>query len=184
MYKGNNGCHYLSHSCLFLQVWCGTHRPQQAVNSIKVDVHSPGKFRYDLSCYNLIPLLYHSMPLPLPLTPSLSILTLCGPQCLGFTLFHLKVWGLPCHSDQWWPFPVSCSGSWGPSRTSQSLPRPSTVPRTATWCLTISAESGDTVVLTLACPEAGRGWEVGLCPLPLPNLLTTSPFPLTVRALV
>uniref|UniRef100_A0AAZ3S8K1 Neprilysin n=1 Tax=Oncorhynchus tshawytscha TaxID=74940 RepID=A0AAZ3S8K1_ONCTS len=29
----------------FAQVWCGTHRPQQAVNSIKVDVHSPGKFR-------------------------------------------------------------------------------------------------------------------------------------------
>lgn len=27
------------------QVWCGTHRPEQAVNSIKVDVHSPGKFR-------------------------------------------------------------------------------------------------------------------------------------------
>nr|XP_029529921.1 neprilysin-like [Oncorhynchus nerka] len=40
-----DGCHALSHSCLFLQVWCGTHRPQQAVNSIKVDVHSPGKFR-------------------------------------------------------------------------------------------------------------------------------------------
>lgn len=30
---------------VFLQVWCGTHRPEQAVNSIKVDVHSPGKFR-------------------------------------------------------------------------------------------------------------------------------------------
>uniref|UniRef100_A0A8K9V2N0 Neprilysin n=1 Tax=Oncorhynchus mykiss TaxID=8022 RepID=A0A8K9V2N0_ONCMY len=29
----------------FAQVWCGTHRPEQAVNSIKVDVHSPGKFR-------------------------------------------------------------------------------------------------------------------------------------------
>ncbi|XP_010900959.1 neprilysin isoform X1 [Esox lucius] len=29
----------------FAQVWCGTHRPEHAVNSIKVDVHSPGKFR-------------------------------------------------------------------------------------------------------------------------------------------
>uniref|UniRef100_A0AAX7UJ34 Neprilysin n=1 Tax=Astatotilapia calliptera TaxID=8154 RepID=A0AAX7UJ34_ASTCA len=39
----------LSHDQLFFlnfaQVWCGTHRPEQAVNSIKVDVHSPGKFR-------------------------------------------------------------------------------------------------------------------------------------------
>uniref|UniRef100_A0A8C2G8Q0 Neprilysin n=1 Tax=Cyprinus carpio TaxID=7962 RepID=A0A8C2G8Q0_CYPCA len=29
----------------FAQVWCGTHRPEHAVNSIKTDVHSPGKFR-------------------------------------------------------------------------------------------------------------------------------------------
>uniref|UniRef100_A0A8C5CX40 Neprilysin n=1 Tax=Gadus morhua TaxID=8049 RepID=A0A8C5CX40_GADMO len=29
----------------FAQVWCGTHRPEQAVNSLKVNVHSPGKFR-------------------------------------------------------------------------------------------------------------------------------------------
>ncbi|KAG1955359.1 neprilysin isoform a [Pimephales promelas] len=29
----------------FAQVWCGTHRPEYAVNSIKTDVHSPGKFR-------------------------------------------------------------------------------------------------------------------------------------------
>ncbi|KAL0973516.1 hypothetical protein UPYG_G00205140 [Umbra pygmaea] len=29
----------------FAQVWCGTYRPEQAVNSIKVDVHSPGNFR-------------------------------------------------------------------------------------------------------------------------------------------
>lgn len=39
----------LSHDQLFFlnfaQIWCGTHRPKQAVNSIKVDVHSPGKFR-------------------------------------------------------------------------------------------------------------------------------------------
>ncbi|XP_062329132.1 neprilysin-like isoform X1 [Osmerus eperlanus] len=39
----------LSHNQLFFlnfaQVWCGTHRPEQAVNSIKVDVHSPGNFR-------------------------------------------------------------------------------------------------------------------------------------------
>ncbi|XP_010764379.1 neprilysin-like, partial [Notothenia coriiceps] len=39
----------LSHDQLFFlnfaQVWCGTHRPEQAVNSIKVNVHSPGKFR-------------------------------------------------------------------------------------------------------------------------------------------
>uniref|UniRef100_A0AAQ5XV23 Neprilysin n=1 Tax=Amphiprion ocellaris TaxID=80972 RepID=A0AAQ5XV23_AMPOC len=39
----------LSHDQLFFlnfaQVWCGTYRPEQAVNSIKVDVHSPGKFR-------------------------------------------------------------------------------------------------------------------------------------------
>uniref|UniRef100_A0A8D0D635 Neprilysin n=1 Tax=Sander lucioperca TaxID=283035 RepID=A0A8D0D635_SANLU len=39
----------LSHNQLFFlnfaQVWCGTHRPEQAINSIKVDVHSPGKFR-------------------------------------------------------------------------------------------------------------------------------------------
>lgn len=28
------------------KVWCGTHRPEHAVNSIKTDVHSPGKFRY------------------------------------------------------------------------------------------------------------------------------------------
>ncbi|KAM9318246.1 neprilysin-like isoform 2-T2 [Pholidichthys leucotaenia] len=39
----------LSHDQLFFlnfaQVWCGTFRPEQAVNSIKVDVHSPGKFR-------------------------------------------------------------------------------------------------------------------------------------------
>ncbi|KAM8903264.1 neprilysin-like isoform 1-T1 [Spinachia spinachia] len=39
----------LSHNQLFFlnfaQVWCGTHRPEQAVNSVKVDVHSPGKFR-------------------------------------------------------------------------------------------------------------------------------------------
>ncbi|XP_072320254.1 neprilysin-like isoform X2 [Eucyclogobius newberryi] len=38
----------LSHNQLFFlnfaQIWCGTHRPKQAVNSIK-DVHSPGKFR-------------------------------------------------------------------------------------------------------------------------------------------
>uniref|UniRef100_A0A8C7GGI1 Neprilysin n=1 Tax=Oncorhynchus kisutch TaxID=8019 RepID=A0A8C7GGI1_ONCKI len=40
---------HLNHQQLFFvnfaQVWCGTHRPEQAVNSIKVDVHSPGKFR-------------------------------------------------------------------------------------------------------------------------------------------
>lgn len=30
----------------FYKVWCGTHRPEHAVNSIKTDVHSPGKFRY------------------------------------------------------------------------------------------------------------------------------------------
>ncbi|XP_074498372.1 neprilysin-like isoform X2 [Sebastes fasciatus] len=39
----------LSHDQLFFlnfaQVWCGTYRPEQAVNSIKSDVHSPGKFR-------------------------------------------------------------------------------------------------------------------------------------------
>uniref|UniRef100_A0A3Q1ILH9 Neprilysin n=1 Tax=Anabas testudineus TaxID=64144 RepID=A0A3Q1ILH9_ANATE len=39
----------LSHDQLFFlnfaQVWCGTQRPEQAINSIKVDVHSPGKFR-------------------------------------------------------------------------------------------------------------------------------------------
>ncbi|XP_052008982.1 neprilysin-like [Xyrauchen texanus] len=39
----------LSHEQLFFlnfaQVWCGTHRPEHAVNSIKTDVHSPGKFR-------------------------------------------------------------------------------------------------------------------------------------------
>uniref|UniRef100_A0A8C9WAF4 Neprilysin n=1 Tax=Scleropages formosus TaxID=113540 RepID=A0A8C9WAF4_SCLFO len=29
----------------FAQVWCGTHRPEHAVNSIKTDAHSPGKFR-------------------------------------------------------------------------------------------------------------------------------------------
>ncbi|XP_065530795.1 neprilysin [Lathamus discolor] len=29
----------------FAQVWCGTYRPEYAVNSIKTDVHSPGKFR-------------------------------------------------------------------------------------------------------------------------------------------
>uniref|UniRef100_A0A673HYJ7 Neprilysin n=1 Tax=Sinocyclocheilus rhinocerous TaxID=307959 RepID=A0A673HYJ7_9TELE len=29
----------------FAQVWCGTHRPEHAVNSIKTEVHSPGKFR-------------------------------------------------------------------------------------------------------------------------------------------
>lgn len=29
----------------FAQVWCGTHRPENAVNSIKTDDHSPGEFR-------------------------------------------------------------------------------------------------------------------------------------------
>ncbi|XP_068000978.1 neprilysin [Melanerpes formicivorus] len=29
----------------FAQVWCGTYRPEYAVNAIKTDVHSPGKFR-------------------------------------------------------------------------------------------------------------------------------------------
>ncbi|KAJ3591265.1 hypothetical protein NHX12_009211 [Muraenolepis orangiensis] len=29
----------------FAQVWCGTYRPEQAINSVKVNVHSPGKFR-------------------------------------------------------------------------------------------------------------------------------------------
>uniref|UniRef100_A0A8C3V2U2 Neprilysin n=1 Tax=Catharus ustulatus TaxID=91951 RepID=A0A8C3V2U2_CATUS len=29
----------------FAQVWCGTYRPEYAVNSIKTDVHSPGQFR-------------------------------------------------------------------------------------------------------------------------------------------
>uniref|UniRef100_A0A8C5IK54 Neprilysin n=1 Tax=Junco hyemalis TaxID=40217 RepID=A0A8C5IK54_JUNHY len=29
----------------FAQVWCGTYRPEYAVNSIKTDVHSPGRFR-------------------------------------------------------------------------------------------------------------------------------------------
>ncbi|XP_060778990.1 neprilysin-like isoform X1 [Neoarius graeffei] len=29
----------------FAQVWCGTYRPEHAVNSIKTDVHSPGNFR-------------------------------------------------------------------------------------------------------------------------------------------
>ncbi|KAF3827244.1 hypothetical protein GH733_002730 [Mirounga leonina] len=27
------------------RVWCGTYRPEYAVNSIKTDVHSPGNFR-------------------------------------------------------------------------------------------------------------------------------------------
>ncbi|XP_057612964.1 neprilysin [Chionomys nivalis] len=39
----------LSHKQLFFlnfaQVWCGTYRPEYAVNSIKTDVHSPGNFR-------------------------------------------------------------------------------------------------------------------------------------------
>ncbi|KAM6961466.1 neprilysin-like [Aplochiton taeniatus] len=46
----------LSHDQLFFlnfaQVWCGTHRPEQAVNSIKVDVHSPGTFRVLASLQN------------------------------------------------------------------------------------------------------------------------------------
>ncbi|KAL2095686.1 hypothetical protein ACEWY4_007834 [Coilia grayii] len=29
----------------FAQVWCGTHRPESAVNSIKTEDHSPGQFR-------------------------------------------------------------------------------------------------------------------------------------------
>ncbi|XP_003218224.1 neprilysin isoform X1 [Anolis carolinensis] len=29
----------------FAQIWCGTYRPEYAVNSIKTDSHSPGKFR-------------------------------------------------------------------------------------------------------------------------------------------
>uniref|UniRef100_A0A8C4MYS9 Neprilysin n=1 Tax=Equus asinus asinus TaxID=83772 RepID=A0A8C4MYS9_EQUAS len=29
----------------FAQVWCGTYRPEYAINSIKTDVHSPGSFR-------------------------------------------------------------------------------------------------------------------------------------------
>ncbi|XP_076138077.1 neprilysin-like isoform X1 [Alosa pseudoharengus] len=29
----------------FAQVWCGTHRPEHAANSIKTDDHSPGEFR-------------------------------------------------------------------------------------------------------------------------------------------
>lgn len=29
----------------FAQVWCGSYRPEYAVNSIKTDVHSPGNFR-------------------------------------------------------------------------------------------------------------------------------------------
>ncbi|KAB1283846.1 Neprilysin, partial [Camelus dromedarius] len=29
----------------FAQVWCGTYRPEYAINSIKTDVHSPGNFR-------------------------------------------------------------------------------------------------------------------------------------------
>ncbi|XP_044288827.1 neprilysin [Varanus komodoensis] len=29
----------------FAQVWCGTYRPEYAVNAIKTDVHSPGRFR-------------------------------------------------------------------------------------------------------------------------------------------
>ncbi|NXA06969.1 NEP protein, partial [Sapayoa aenigma] len=40
----------MNHKQLFFlnfaqQVWCGTYRPEYAVNSIKTDVHSPGKFR-------------------------------------------------------------------------------------------------------------------------------------------
>uniref|UniRef100_A0A7N8YEZ4 Neprilysin n=1 Tax=Mastacembelus armatus TaxID=205130 RepID=A0A7N8YEZ4_9TELE len=39
----------LSHDQIFFlnfaQVWCGKYRPEQAVNSVKVNVHSPGKFR-------------------------------------------------------------------------------------------------------------------------------------------
>ncbi|XP_053165576.1 neprilysin [Hemicordylus capensis] len=29
----------------FAQIWCGTYRPEYAVNAIKTDAHSPGKFR-------------------------------------------------------------------------------------------------------------------------------------------
>nr|AOT86842.1 neprilysin [Petromyzon marinus] len=40
---------HLSHQQLFFlnfaQVWCGDYRPEYASNSIKTDVHSPGKFR-------------------------------------------------------------------------------------------------------------------------------------------
>uniref|UniRef100_A0A3Q3WI10 Neprilysin n=1 Tax=Mola mola TaxID=94237 RepID=A0A3Q3WI10_MOLML len=39
----------LSHDQLFFlnfaQIWCGTMRPEQAINSIKINVHSPGNFR-------------------------------------------------------------------------------------------------------------------------------------------
>uniref|UniRef100_A0A452GKE3 Neprilysin n=1 Tax=Gopherus agassizii TaxID=38772 RepID=A0A452GKE3_9SAUR len=39
----------MSHKQLFFlnfaQIWCGTYRPEYAVNSIKTDTHSPGKFR-------------------------------------------------------------------------------------------------------------------------------------------
>uniref|UniRef100_A0A8C1KDT7 Neprilysin n=1 Tax=Cyprinus carpio TaxID=7962 RepID=A0A8C1KDT7_CYPCA len=43
--------HFFCNCCIFFiylffyKVWCGTHRPEHAVNSIKTDVHSPGKFR-------------------------------------------------------------------------------------------------------------------------------------------
>ncbi|XP_043975219.1 neprilysin-like isoform X2 [Gambusia affinis] len=47
----------LSHDQLFFlnfgQIWCGSYRPQQAVNSVKMDIHSPGMFRVLGSLQNL-----------------------------------------------------------------------------------------------------------------------------------
>ncbi|XP_061073126.1 neprilysin-like isoform X2 [Conger conger] len=42
---GINHNHHQLFFLNFAQVWCGTHRPEHAINSIKTDVHSPGKFR-------------------------------------------------------------------------------------------------------------------------------------------
>ncbi|MBZ3872460.1 Neprilysin [Sciurus carolinensis] len=56
------------------RVWCGTYRPEYAVNSIKTDVHSPGNFRYvGLNCCPAIQCRFHCFSVGIWLLPTLVL---------------------------------------------------------------------------------------------------------------
>ncbi|KAJ6669396.1 hypothetical protein lerEdw1_008205 [Lerista edwardsae] len=66
----------------FAQVWCGEYRPEYAINSIKTDVHSPGKFRGGLKNHRARAKIN-------PLGPKLSVSGNTQTQFTPNTSFHI-----------------------------------------------------------------------------------------------
>lgn len=112
----------VSNRRVFLQIWCGKVRPEQAVNSIKVNVHSPGKFRWAFFLRWLSHLKQQGINLwPLPSGPASVALCHCAANV-----------GL-----------LDVAGFLAPFRISLNLPKRSSALRAATWSQRTRAVCGD-----------------------------------------